>query len=160
MHGSVIIRPIRPEDREALEAAHGRLSPESVRRRYLSPKPRLNGRELTYLTEVDGVDHVAFVAMQGDELVGVGRWVRLDEDPTTAEAAIIVADEHQGRGLGRRLGTALADAAVERGVRRFTAVLLSDNVVAHRLFRSISQRLESRHQGGLRELVAELPAAA
>jgi acetyltransferase len=160
MHGGVIIRPIRPEDREALVVAHALLSPESIRRRYLSPKPRLNQRELSYLTEVDGVDHVAFVAYDGDALVGVGRWVRLDEDPTAAEAAIIVADAYQGHGLGRRIGTALADTAVERGVERFTALLLSDNEAAHRLFRAISERLDSRHEGGLRELVAELPAAA
>src|SRR4051794_15778939 len=160
MHGGVSIRPIRPEDREALAAAHTRLSPESIRRRYLAPKPRLTGRELTYLTDVDGVDHVALIALDGDELVGVGRWVRLPDDPTTAEAAVVVADDHQGHGLGRRLGVALADAARERGIERFNALLLSDNIAAHRLFASISRRLASRHEAGLEELVVELPLAA
>jgi len=160
MHGGVHIRPIRPEDREALAAAHARLSPESVRRRYLSPKPHLSGRELTYLTEVDGRDHVAYVALDGDDLVGVARWVRLADDPAAAEAAVIVADAFQGEGLGRRLGEARADAARERGIERFTALLLPDNVAAQRLFRSISRRLDSRYEGGLRELVVELPAAA
>ena len=160
MHGGVTIRPIRPEDREALAAAHARLSPESVRRRYLTPKPRLTGRELSYLTEVDGTDHVALIAVDGDEIVGVGRWVRLPDDPTTAEVAVVVADDVQGQGLGRRLGLALADAAVERGIARFNALLLSDNIAAHRLFRSISRRLESRHEAGLEELVVELPVAA
>jgi GNAT superfamily N-acetyltransferase len=156
----VIIRPIRPEDREALAAAHSRLSPESVRRRYLTAKPRLTERELRYLTEVDGIDHVAYVAVEGDRIVGVARWVRSPEDRTSAEAAVVVADDHQRRGLGRRLGDAIADAARERGVERFTAVLLSDNVAAHRLFASISRRLDSRHEAGLEELVAELPLAA
>ena len=160
MHGGVHIRPIRPEDREALAVAHARLSPESVRRRYLSPKPHLSRRELAYLTDVDGRDHVACVAVDGETIVGVARWVRLADDPAAAEAAVIVADAYQGRGLGHRLGAALADAARERGIERFTAVLLADNVAAHRLFRSISRRLDSRHEGGLRELVAELPAAA
>src|SRR4051794_38557633 len=160
MHGGVSIRPIRPEDREALAAAHTRLSPESIRRRYLAPKPRLTGRELTYLTEVDGVDHVALIAVDGDEIVGVGRWVRLPDDPTTAEVAVVIADDRQGQGLGGRLGAALADSAVEHGVERFNALLLSDNVAAHRLFASVSERLESRHEAGLEELVLELPLAA
>jgi GNAT superfamily N-acetyltransferase len=157
---SVTIRPIRPEDREALAAAHAQLSPETQRRRYLTPKPRLTERELGYLTEVDGVNHVAYVGLDGDRIVGAARWVRLPGEPEAAEAAVVVADDHQGHGLGRRLGHALADAARERGVERFTAVLLSDNVAAHRLFASISRRLQSRHEGGLEELVAELPLAA
>ena len=160
MHGGVTIRPIRPEDREALATAHEHLSPESVRKRYLTPKPRLTERDLTYLTEVDGVNHVALIAVEDGDIVGVGRWVRLPEDPTTAEVAVIVADDHQGQGLGRRLGLALADAARERGIERFNALLLSDNVAAHRLFASISRRLDSRHEAGLEELVIELPAAA
>ena len=133
---------------------------ETVRRRYLAPKPQLSRRELTYLTEVDGVDHVAYVAVAAGRIVGVARWVRLEDDPETAEAAVVVADEHQGHGLGRRLGVALADAAGERGIKRFSAVLLSDNAAAHRLFAAISRRLDYRHEGGLEELVAELPAAA
>ena len=160
MQGSVTIRPIRPEDREALATAHSRLSPESIRRRYLSAKPRLTERELTYLTEVDGLDHVALVAVADGEIVGVGRWVRLPDDPSSAEVAVVVADDLQGQGLGRRLGLALADAAREHGIERFNALLLSDNVAAHQLFASISRRLDSRHEAGLEELVVELPLAA
>ena len=160
MHESVVIRPIRPEDRESLAAAHARLSPESVRKRYLTAKPHLSERELTYLTEVDGSDHVALIAVDGDEIVGVGRWVRLPDDPAAAEVAIVVADDLQGQGLGGRLGAALADAARERGIERFNALLLSDNVAAHRVFASISRRLDSRHEAGVEELVIELPAAA
>jgi len=156
----VVIRPIRPSDREPLVEAHARLSPETVRRRYLAPKPQLSRRELTYLTEVDGVDHVAYVAVAAGRIVGVARWVRLEDDPETAEAAVVVADGWQGQGLGRRLGIALADAARERGVRRFSALLLSDNAAAHALFASISRRLDSRRAHGLEELVAELGAAA
>ena len=158
----VVIRPIRPEDRDLLAAAHARLSDETKRRRYLVPKPRLTSRELSYLTEVDGIDHVALIAQSADdgELLGVARFVRVPGDPETAEAAIVVADACQGQGLGRRLGQALSDAARERGVRRFSATMLSDNAAAHRLFASISRRLDSRHEGGVEELVAELPAAA
>jgi RimJ/RimL family protein N-acetyltransferase len=159
----VTIRPIRPSDAPLLAASHARLSPESIRRRYLAPKPRLTRTDLRYLTEVDGVDHVAYVAAlaaRPDELVGVARFVRSAEDPRAAEAAVVVADELQAQGLGRRLGMVLADAARERGITRFTATTLSDNVAAHHLFASISERLTATRVGGIDELVAELPEAA
>jgi GNAT superfamily N-acetyltransferase len=159
----VLIRPIRPADRVLLAEGFAHLSPESVRLRFLAPKARLSAKELSYLTEVDGVDHVALVAEDAQrpgEMVAVGRWVRLVDDPTAAEVAIVVADAHQGQGLGRQLGLALADAARERGVERFTATLLSENAAAHRLFAAISERLVAHHAGGIEELVAELRPAA
>jgi GNAT superfamily N-acetyltransferase len=155
-----LIREIRPSDAEQLAAAHARLSPETVRRRYLSPKPRLSTSELRYLTVVDGVDHVALVALDGDDILGVARFVRSAEDPASAEAAIVIADARQGQGLGRRLGVALADAARARGIRRFTATMLRDNHAAHAIFARISERLTATHDGGVEQLVAELPAAA
>jgi GNAT superfamily N-acetyltransferase len=138
---SVTIRPIRPSDAPLLAASHARLSDESVRRRYLVPKPTLSRRDLRYLTEVDGVDHVALVAIAAGRIVGVARFVRAADDPGSAEAAVVVADEYQGDGVGRALGWALADAARERGIERFTAVMLRDNDAAHALFASISARL-------------------
>ena len=77
----------------------------------------------------------------------------------TAEVAIVIGDPYQGQGLGRELGRRLADEARERGIARFTATLLGDNVAAHRLFHSISDRLEGRSEGGTRVLTAELTAA-
>ena len=126
------------------------------------PKPRFSSSELRYLTEIDGFDHVAIVAVSAEDpdvFYGVARFVRLTEDPETAEAAIVVADVLKGQGLGRELGRRLADEARDRGVRRFTASLLSDNVAARRLFAAISERLDSRRDGVVEELVAELLAA-
>jgi RimJ/RimL family protein N-acetyltransferase len=158
----LLFRHIRPDDKGRLSVALGRLSPESRRRRFLMPKPRFSSSELRYLTEIDGFDHVAIVAVSAEDpdvFYGVARFVRLTEDPETAEAAIVVADSLQGLGLGRELGRRLADEARERGVKRFTASLLSDNVAARRLFAAISERLDTRRDGVVEELVAELVAA-
>jgi GNAT superfamily N-acetyltransferase len=155
----IALRFIRPEDKPLLTEGLRRLSPETVHRRFLSPKPRFSSSELRYLTEVDGHDHVAIVALLADApdtLVGVARFVRNPERPQEAEAAIVIADHLQGMGLGRTLGRRLADEARRRGVRRFTATLLGTNVAAHRLFASISKRLTSDTSRGIEELVAEL----
>jgi protein lysine acetyltransferase len=159
----VLIRPIEPGDKRKLANAFGHLSAETVHRRFLSPKPRLSAAELRYLTEVDGDDHVAYVAVLADRpewLVAVGRFVRLLEDPATAEFAIVVGDPWQNKGLGKRLASLLARDAVAHGVRRFTAFTLADNVPAQRLIETIAQRLTYRSDasGPVRELVGELAA--
>jgi acetyltransferase len=143
----------------------GRLSEESRLRRFLAAKPRLTSSELRYLTEVDGYDHYAIVAVPVDRwdapIVAVARFVRLlDEDPTTAEAAIVVADELQGKGLGKHLARAIADAARARGIQRIQASMLSDNPPALALMRVIGERLEDGgHEHGVHAVVAQLAAA-
>jgi RimJ/RimL family protein N-acetyltransferase len=140
----VRIRPIRPEDKALLNWGLSRLSDATVQRRFLSPKPRFTAAELRYLTEVDGHDHVALVAIDEDgDLVGVGRFVRR-EDPVEAEIAIVVADPLQGQGLGTRLGHALVEEAVRHGVERFTATMQGDNRPAHRLMAKLTARLAER----------------
>ena len=157
----VLIRAIRPDDKALLVQGMGNLSEESRRARFLTAKPRLTSAELRYLTELDGTDHYALIAVLAadpGQLAGVARFVRSAEDPLAAEAAIVVGDPLQGKGLGRTLGLRLADAARARGVRRFTATMLADNTASHRLFRAISLRLQTAHAGGVDELVADLAA--
>src|ERR687896_808434 len=158
----VLIRPIEPGDKAKLAAGLRRLSGETIRRRFLAAKPRFTSGELRYLTEVDGVNHIALVAVledDPDQLVAVARCVRLPDRPATAEMAIVVGDPWQGQGLGRELAQRLADAARAAGIRRFAATMLGDNEAARRLMRTFSRRLEEgRVSGGLREVLVELAA--
>jgi RimJ/RimL family protein N-acetyltransferase len=129
----VILRHVRPSDGEELRRAFERLSPESRYRRFFGGLTQLSDATLHYLTEVDGRDHVAIVAlMESPDLkteqgLGVARFVRLADDATVAEAAVTVVDDVQKRGLGRLLATTLAEAARERGIHRFRADVLADN---------------------------------
>jgi len=159
----VLIRPIRPDDKGMLADGLRRLSPQSAQRRFLSPKRSFSRTELRYLTEVDGLDHVALVAeypsAPARRLIAVGRFVRLDDDPRAAEVAVTVADEWQRRGLGSVLGKHLAHAARNRDIRRFTATMSSDNVAAHRLMATLTEHLDRHHVGaGVDELVLDLVA--
>jgi RimJ/RimL family protein N-acetyltransferase len=158
----VFVRPVRAGDKVALQRLIGGMSMESTRARFFTPKDHFTRAELTYLTELDGHDHVAFAAFDAGapaRLLGVSRYIRDPREPAAAEAAITITDELQGRGLGRLLGTILADAARAEGVTRFTASMLSDNVAAVRVFDSISARLETEPiTGPVRDIVAQLAA--
>jgi RimJ/RimL family protein N-acetyltransferase len=158
----VSIRPLRREDGPRLQEAFERLSPESRYRRFLAAKPRLTDRDLRHLTEVDGHRHAAFVATPASDperIVAVARFIRYPDDPETAEFSIVVDDQFQGQGLGGELLSRLADAALAGGVKRFTALTLTDNLAAHRLFERLSRRLPHRRaEGSVEELVYELAA--
>jgi GNAT superfamily N-acetyltransferase len=157
----VVVRPIRPGDKRLLADGMARMSPDSVHRRFLAPKLELTATELRYLTEVDFRDHLALVAVHADDpatLAGVARWIRDPREPGRAEAAIAVADDLQGHGLGTALGAAIARAARARGVERFTATTLPHNRAAHRLFARLAERLHVSSDGGVHQISAELPA--
>jgi RimJ/RimL family protein N-acetyltransferase len=157
----VLIRPIEAGDKPRLAAALGRLSAQSIRRRFLAAKPSLSHAELRYLTEVDGTDHLALVAFLEDDperVAGVARCVRLEPGGDVAEFAIVVGDPVQRLGLGRVLATELADAACRVGIRRFAATTLVDNEAVQHLMEAFATRLEQNGAaGGVRELMAELP---
>ena len=153
------MRFIAPSDKALLARGLAALSPQSRAQRFLTPKARLTEAELRRFTEVDGRDHVAIVAVLADDpsrLAGVARFVRDPQCRDQAELAVTICDELQGMGLGRALGSALADVAKTLGVRRFTASLLGTNVAAHRLFAAITRRVQTTHSAGIADLVAEL----
>lgn len=159
----ILIRPIRTDDKRMLEDGLRHLSDESVQRRFLTLKRSFSRAELRYLTEVDGRDHVALVAESpgdpGRRLIAVARFVRLVEDPSTAEVAIVVADDWHRRGLGSLLAERLAGEARRAGIARFTATMASENVAAHKLMRKLTTHLERRNAGhGVSELVLDLAA--
>jgi GNAT superfamily N-acetyltransferase len=154
------LRPIRPDDKARLVEGLTRLSPESVHRRFLGPKREFSERELRVLTEVDGVDHVALVAVlphDPDQLVAVGRFVRDAARPDTAEVAVVVGDPLQHKGIGRLLMGELARRARELGIERFTATMLGTNLPALRLLTGLAPGARVTVADGLQQAVAELP---
>jgi GNAT superfamily N-acetyltransferase len=139
----VVLRHIRPSDAAGLRRGFLSLSPESRYRRFFHDVADLSDPALRYLTEVDGHDHVAIVAfgyapdMKTELGYGLGRFVRVKGEPEVAEAAVTVADPMQKRGLGRLLALTLAEAARERGIRRFRAEVLSSNLPMRQLLEDL-----------------------
>lgn len=125
------VRPIVPEDKARLVQGLSRLSPDSRYRRFMGPINTFTDAQLAYFTEIDYVDHFAWVALAagepGEPALGVARYVRLREDTQAADAAVVVVDTYQGRGIGTLLLRALGAVALENGIRRFRGYVLAEN---------------------------------
>jgi RimJ/RimL family protein N-acetyltransferase len=134
----VLVRPIEPDDKEALERGLEGLSRASRYARFFQPVTRFSGSQLRYLTEVDHRDHEALVAFPstGDRAVdatpvGVARYVKEQQEGpeggAAAEVAVVVADAWHGRGLATELLERLVARARENGFQWFVAYALADN---------------------------------
>jgi RimJ/RimL family protein N-acetyltransferase len=136
------LRQIEPGDREGLAALFARLTPESRRRRFLSPKRELTPRELTYLTDIDHIQHEAIAAIDQHDgsIVGVGRYAHHADRPRVAEAAVEVADDLQSMGLGTALTRRTVQRARTNGFTLLTATTLWENRPARALLRSLGFR--------------------
>src|SRR5690606_27783478 len=114
--GSTIqVRPIRPEDADALQRFQMAQSERSTYLRFFAALQRIPDRMLRQLVTVDHVRRAALVAVRPsgpgpqdatedatEDIVGVARYDVIDDRPgrRTAEVAFNIADAIQGQGLG------------------------------------------------------------
>jgi GNAT superfamily N-acetyltransferase len=128
---TVTILPIGPDAKPLIAKAIERVSPESSRRRFFTVRRRFSERELDDMTRLDGWDRYAIGAVgrgpDGPLGAAVARFARLPHDPTSAELALLVVDDFQHVGLGRRMLARLSLAARERGIDHLVGSVLSDN---------------------------------
>ena len=146
---TVRIRPIAPEDRDALQAMVRGMSHESSYHRFFRAKKELLPDELDHFTRLDYEKRMAFVAVLDGRLVGVGRYDTVGGEPTAAEAAFAVADDYQQRGIGSLLLYRLTEYAERKGIDAFVAYVLADNHVMLRVFRSAGYRVTRDLEDGV-----------
>ena len=156
----VLLRMVRPEDRERLSRGFERLSPQSRYRRFFTSKSALSEDELRFFTETDGYDHFALGALllnadgSEGEGIGIARFIRVNDGAGVAEVAITVIDEMQGLGVGRILLERLIEAASERDVSRLRFHLLAENDQVRALIRQVCDRVTYQDDEGM--LTAEI----
>ncbi len=151
---AVSLRPVAAEDRGDLAEGFERLSATSRYRRFMTPTPRLKSRDLVYLSELDYCDHFAWGVQakteDGWDGAGVARYVRLSDDPASADAAYTVLDEYQGRGIGQVLFRALAIAGRANHVQRFHFDVLADNAPMLRMLQKFDVTMKPAPDGLIR----------
>jgi acetyltransferase len=151
----VRIRPIRPEDAPRLVAAYDRLSAHSAYQRFLSVRRRVPPDWAQFLATVDYRQRLALITERPEnsamELLGVARYEPSHDD--TPEVALVILDTWQNRGLGTALFQALLEAAQARGIHRFRAWVLADNVRMLHLIHRDGDVEQRRRDGPVFELI-------
>jgi len=159
----VTIRPIRPEDEPLMVQFHTTLSERSVYLRYfcsLSLSTRVEHERLVRICFASYDRGFALVADRLNpqtgqrEILGVGRFsaVRAGE----AEAAVLVTDQWQGRGLGSELLARVARVARAEKFRKITAEILRDNLATQAIFKKVGFRLRTMEDPSSVSAVLEL----
>jgi acetyltransferase len=122
----VRVRPIRPEDAGREQRFFDRLSERSRYQRFMQYMRELPPKLLARFTQLDYDRELALVALWQDELVAVGRYAP-SADGVTAEFALTVADDWQGKGLGHALLERLCEAARAAGYKALVGHILQAN---------------------------------
>jgi acetyltransferase len=139
----VLLRAIEPDDFELEREFVEGLSPATGYQRLMSPR-RPSAAELQRWTRIDRRREGALIAVaQVDgrvRQVGVARYA-MELGEHEAEMALVVADDWQGRGLGRQLLSGLVELARQSGVRRLFGITLSDNRPMLKLGQRVGFRL-------------------
>ena len=134
------IRPIGPEDRDALLRFYDGLSPESRQARFHGMAPTVGTPAAAYFCRPDH-DHreglVAEVVDDNGRLAIIGHVCLEPVEPGVAEMAIAVADAWQRRGVGRALLRAAIDWAQSHGIGTLSASMLWGNAPVLALVRSM-----------------------
>jgi len=84
-----------------------------------------------HFANLDYKTHMALVALirEGDEeqIIGVARYALIQDRSESAEAAIVVRDDYQSKGLGSLLMGRLVQYARDQGVKSFIATVHTSN---------------------------------
>jgi acetyltransferase len=146
----VTIRPIRPEDEPLMVQFHATLSERSVYLRYfgsLSLSTRVGHERLERICS-DSYDHgFALVADRSNpqtgqqEVLGIGRFSAINS--VEAEAAVLVSDRWQGRGLGAELLAGVVRVARAEKFKKLSGEVLRDNLVMQIIFKKIGFQLRA-----------------
>jgi acetyl coenzyme A synthetase (ADP forming)-like protein len=146
----ILLRPIKEDDVERWLGFISRLSHRTKYLRFHSV-PKLGREEAVRFCSVDYDNAFAFVAEvlrdQRREIIAIGRYARLP-NKSSAEAAFVIEDAYQGKGIGTRLMEWLANVARDNGITTFEASVLADNREMMTVFKDYGFHVTSELEGG------------
>jgi acetyltransferase len=142
----ISMRPLRPDDFEIEMTFIRGLSAETRYKRLLGGARAITPDYVTRLTRVDYPREFALAAvvlLEGCEtLLGVARYAT-DHSGNGCEFAIVIADDWQGRGLGKLLLERLIEVACAHRISYLNGFVLSTHAAMLRLARKLGFELRS-----------------
>ncbi len=154
---TVLIRPARSADAEAVLEMHAAMSPDNLYLRFFSLSPRNAETEAARVCRERGPDHAALLAWLGDRLVGVASYEPVPGEGT-AEVAFAVPDDMHGQGIATLLLEHLVSVGRDRGLRAFTAEALAENQPMLTVFADAGLPVHRKMADGVVELTFPIPS--
>lgn len=149
----VLLRPIKPTDVDMWVELYNSLSSMSKYYRYFSTNQQPNSEMIELYTNIDYVNNFAIVGIiseNGQEkMIGVARYV-LDPPPDSAELALVVADEWQGKGLGTQLLIHILDVMIRRKIKKVHGDVFLENKKMLKLMYKSGFKLTKEDSYGIR----------
>ncbi|HZW21921.1 GNAT family N-acetyltransferase [Noviherbaspirillum sp.] len=146
----VILRVTRPEDGELIQELVRGLSEKTRYQRFFSPIHELSPRMLDRFTRNGGTEAMTLVAVvqqDGREVaIAMAQYVA-DPYPERCDFGVVVADDWQRSGLGRKLIESLICLARAAGFERIEGDVLVENVPIHRLMHALGFRFGPHPDG-------------
>ena len=131
----VTVRPVCPQDSDALQAYVRALSPDSRYKRFFGPLRELPPAELDRVIHLDPPNQLGLIAQtRTDGVIGEARYA-LSPDRLDCEFALSVADGWRGKGVGRLLLDDLECRARSLGAHRLVGDVLRTNEAMQALAR-------------------------
>lgn len=159
---TVRMRPVRPEDAALVQDLFDRLSPEARYYRFMEEIETLPPGLINRFTQIDYDREMALIALTREEgvdtMIGSARY-SLAADGESVEFALVVADDWQRFGLGRRLMGALIECARAKGFRSIVGDVLGNNAKMLRLMQGLGFAVQPHpEEGSLRHVIKDLHA--
>jgi len=154
----VLLRPLKHSDGPLLKQFFYTLSPESIYNRFLSPIHDVTDDQVHSFVDIDYNQTMAIAAVMvgehGEELLGVARYVKQDDQK--ADVAVVVSDAMQGHGIGTLLLDRLIVVAKHNGVLAFSSVVDPQNRKLLKFAKSLGFERTEHFEDGLIELTCFL----
>jgi len=128
------VRPVRPDDVEAMGAFFARVTPEDLRFRFLTSMKEVGEDRLRSMTSVDHRQTESFVAFEpGNGAIIATAMLACDPALEVGDVAISVSADHKNLGVGWELLNHLTRYATAKGVKQLQSLESRSNLSAIRL---------------------------
>ncbi len=160
----VRVRHMRQSDAILLNQMFYRLSSETRYRRFFVPLDHIDEervtREAERLATIDPLNETALIAIcdenDGEACVAVARYACFRNHPESCEGSIVVRDDFQGVGLGRKLFDLLIQVALAHDLQHMILLTHADNTGMIALVQRSGLPYKSRLSEGLYEIDLQL----
>jgi len=149
-NAKILVRPSKPSDVSGLQDLFYKLPPKDIYTRFFNNLKSLSISQAEHLCNVDYENEMAFVVTtekrEKEKIIG-SAFYAVNPSTRMADVGYMVLHEWHGMGLGAILQQRMVEYAKARGLRGFTADILSENAAMLKLAQKCGRVATKLSQG-------------